>query len=94
MIDLKLPKFHPVYLPVFIFINFCGIVSGFNGVVAINKTELNRLRQVSSFDLQQRSGSATFLIRIQIRRSVMVPLDYRSGSSSFLQWLAKNKFFS
>jgi hypothetical protein len=34
------------------FINFCGFVSGFNGVVAINKTELNRLRQVSSFDLQ------------------------------------------
>jgi hypothetical protein len=71
---------------------FFGIVSGFNGVVAINKTELNRLRQVSSCDLQQRSGSVTFFIRIQIRRSVPTGLWIRIFL--FLQRLAKNKFFS
>ncbi len=88
----ELPKFHPVYLPVFIFINFCGIVTGFNGVVAINKTELNRLRQVSSCDLQQRcSGSVTFLYGS--RSADLYPLDNGSGSSSFLHWLAKTNFF-
>ncbi len=62
-------------------IDFCGIVSGFNDVVPINKAELNRLRQVFYFDFHIKcSGSVTFwfgsgsidpyhwiIVRVQIR---------------------------
>jgi hypothetical protein len=49
----KLPKFFLFIIVIYAYkFLLYDIVSGFNGVVAINKTELNRLRQVSSFDLQ------------------------------------------